>query len=189
VATTAPAAIAHAPLVPPVPQHTPSRSDDALNDRLRSLIPHGPVDFTPKRVSAGANEVTDQVQAAYEAALAPPPEILAKTFGIISHKRTVGEPDSIAYVFEQYKIGPFTACKAYKIVEHPFAPSSAWTPTPVGAGVKADFPAPSRGTPPDVGIVTIVPCNPSSYTHVEPGSITTPLPRHPDLATPPANSQ
>jgi hypothetical protein len=134
---------------------------------LRALIPHGSVDYGPKHVAVDANGVRDQMQAAYEKALAPPPAILAETFGIIYQKRTLGAPDSIAYVFEKYKIGPFTACKAYKIVEHPFSQ----------AGGTLTTPGPPRGDPPDVGIVTIVPCNDASYTHVAPGSIATPLPR------------
>ncbi len=152
----------------------PSATENAsLNDRLRNLLPHGDVDYTPRRVDLGkTDEFAARVQAAYEAGLAPPPDILAKTFGIIWQKRNSLVADSISYVFERTTIAGIGVCKAYKITEHPYTGG----PPDLRANPLAD--ESRRTAPPDIAIVTIVPCSEKNYEPVAPGSLKTPEPRH-----------
>jgi len=136
-------------------------------------LPHGSVDYTPRRVDLGSrDEFAARVQAAYEAGLAPQADILAKTFGIIWAKRTVSQPDSITYVFERTTVAGIGVCKAYRITEHPYTAP----PPDLRANPLAD--ESRRTAPPDISIVTIVPCSEKSYEPVEPGSLKTPEPRH-----------
>jgi hypothetical protein len=161
---SAPAGAATAPI---------ATENASLNDRLRSLLPHGDVDYTPRRVDLGSrDDFAKRVEAAWEAGLAPPPDILAKTFGIIWQKRSAVAPDSVSYVFQRTTIAGIGVCKAYKVTEHPYVagPPDLRTQTvQIGA----------RTAPPDVSIVTIVPCSEKAYDPVEPGSLKTPVPRHP----------
>jgi len=144
-----------------------------LNDRLRGLLPHGSVDYTPHRADLGKNDdFAARVEAAWEAGLAPPPDILAKTFGVIWAKRSGLVADSISYVFERTTIAGIGVCKAYKITEHPYTAP----PPDLRANPLAD--ESRRTAPPDISIVTIVPCSEKSYEAVDPGSLKTPEPRH-----------
>jgi hypothetical protein len=160
-----------------------------LNDRLKALSAGGAVDYRPKRIAIGdAQAVLDNAVAAYEARLAPPPEILRATFGFIYQRRTNGNPDSLAYVYDRYSIGPVTICKAWKIVEHPYTvvPEVGSVAGNAGIGGAVASNANSPNVRHDMGgaaeIETIqFPCTERSYTAVPRGSITTPLPRHPDI--------
>jgi hypothetical protein len=162
----------------------------SLNDRLKALSAGGDVDYTPKHVAINdAQSLMDRAMAAYEADLAPPADVLRRTFGVMYERRTNGHPDSIAYVFDTYKIGPITMCKAWKIVEHPAQPVNEVGPVAGSAGIgggvvtnaNSSVVRHDNGGRPDVSVVQF-PCSPKSYTAVAPGSIRTPLPRHPDAA-------
>jgi hypothetical protein len=181
------------PPAPGKPQGTGS-----LNDRLKGLNVNGNVDYTPKRVALGdAQSILDNAMLAYEQRLAPPPEILNRTFGFIYQRRTAGHPDSVAYVYDTYSIGPITMCKAWKIVEHPSQPvhetGAVARSAGIGGGVATS--ANSSVVRHDAGGVAEVetvqfPCTEKSYTAVPRGSIKTPLPRHPDVipTVPPSGS-
>jgi hypothetical protein len=132
---------------------------------------------------------------AYDARLAPPPDILRRTFGFIYQRRTAGQPDSIAYVYDTYKIGPIRMCKAWKIIEHPYVavPEVGAVGGSAGIGGAVARPATSTDIRHDNGgegeAQTVqFPCTEKSYTPVTPGSLATPLNRHPDLPPEPARS-
>ncbi len=187
------------PSAPPVaPPGGPGSPLYNLNARLRSLnSPRGTVDYTPQHVNtADLSGRVDAVKEAYERRLAPPPEILAKTFGLIFAKRTSFAPDSVTYVFERHGEGLFSVCRGYRIIEHPYAPPERRTSDAIpdrgaigrsGANV-ADLPGPPPDVKPDIEFITIIPCKDDSYKHVPLGSITTPVPRHPDLEPSPRPS-
>jgi len=167
----APTASASAPW-PAGPTPFP-QSGGSLNDRLKGLNGAGPVDYTPKRVKVtDPNDQRDRIVAAYEASLAPPPEILAQAFGLIRMSRTAAHADSISYVFERGTFLGLPICKAYKITEHPYTrPAVDLSRNPLGDTGRQIAKA-------DIEIVNIYPCDESKYVPVKPGSLTTPVPRH-----------
>jgi len=169
-------------------------STESLNDRLKHLQIGGDVDYAPKRVAVGdAQSVFDNAEAAYLARFAPPPDILRRTFGFIYARRTTGAPDSLAYVYDTYALGPITMCKAWKIVEHPYVPiheigavgGSAGIGGAVASSANSSNVRHDNGGDPDISTV-VFPCSPKSYTAIRPGSLTTPLPLHPDITPAPA---
>jgi hypothetical protein len=133
---------------------------------------------------------TESILDAYERALAPPLEILLKTFGLIYTKRTATQADSIAYVYERTKVLGVEVCRAYTIVEHPLRTAGpnadhlgpAGVPLAGHSSAIAD-PGPLRDLKPEVS-TELVPCNAKGMIPVAPGSMTSPAPRHPELATP-----
>ncbi len=118
---------------------------------------------------------TDRVLDAYEAALAPPLEVLAKTFGLIRVRRTLTQADSIAYVYERTRnLFGQEVCKAYRITEHPQRPPTTYS-THTGPGA-VDFPVPLADVKPTVETVEVS-CNDAKMQAVAPGTLTTPAPR------------
>jgi hypothetical protein len=172
VRTVAPvsAPVAAAPTASPAAQGATN-----LNDRLRASLPTKPT-AGMQHVDLGAGYSANRVLDAYEAALAPPLAILAKTFGLIYTTRTVTHADSIAYVFERTHsvlLGR-DVCHAYQITEHPLRPVER------GADVAKPgaltVPGPLRDDKPEIDTVE-VPCAAPGMIRVDPGSITTPVPR------------
>jgi hypothetical protein len=112
---------------------------------------------------------------AYEAALAPPAEILARTFGLIRVHRTTTVADSVAYVYERVSTPFGERCRAYRVTEHPLPPPPQ----------KFDFTNPYRNPVPR-GIPDLKPmietvdvsCRDRRMEAVVPGSLKTPVPRH-----------
>ncbi len=153
----------------------------SLNDKLRAALPTGPV-ATIKHYDLGGYS-SDRMLDAYEASLAPPLEILLKTFGLIYTRRSTSQADSIAYVYERTKILGVEVCRAYTIVEHPLrAPGpNADHIGPSGVAMSgrpaADaIPGPLPDLKPEV-TTEIVPCNAKGMIKVAPGSMTSPAPR------------
>ncbi|MFN2459319.1 MAG: hypothetical protein ABR591_01305 [Candidatus Velthaea sp.] len=141
-----------------------------MNDRLKQLSPQSNVDYTPKRVPVfDPNAIRDPVISGYEAALAPPADVLAQTFGIVRWRRTAAGADFIEYVYEHTNVLGIPACKAYRITEHPLLPDVP--------DMRKNPPAGRQLAPATNETVTIVPCHADSYEHVAPGSLTTPVPR------------
>ncbi|GAC1415946.1 MAG: hypothetical protein NVSMB64_26170 [Candidatus Velthaea sp.] len=139
---------------------------------MKALSQGGAVDYTPKRVNVyDPNAQRDRIVSAYEAALAPPPDILARTFGLIRPNRTAAHADSISYVFERTTLLGIPVCKAYKITEHPYTRSAA----DLSKNPLAD--TGRQIAKPEVEIVTLAPCTEKSYTPVVPGSLKAPVPR------------
>jgi len=118
-------------------------------------------------------DVAQRVLNAYEKALAPPAEILARTFGLLWTTRTLLHADSIAYVYERTRdILGREVCKAYRITEHPLQPAPArFDPS------KAQFPGPLPNTTPLIETVELR-CNDPGMQPVVPGSLKSPVPRH-----------
>ena len=144
-----------------------------MNDRLRQLSRGGPVDYSMKRVDLG-NDVSQRVLDAYEKALAPPAEILARTFGLLWTTRTLVHADSIAYIYERTRdILGREVCKAYRVTEHPLQASPrTFDPS------KAQFPGPLPNATPLVETVELR-CDDPHMQPVVPGSLKSPVPRHP----------
>ncbi len=170
----------------------PSTTDSRISmSAARSII--GP---SASR-SAMRKAVLDAAVAAYEARLAPPPDILSRTFGFIYERRTAIRPDSIAYVYDTFRIGPITMCRAWKIVEHPNQTVHEVGPVAGSAGIgggvatNANSSVVRHDNGGDAEVQTVVfPCTERTYTAVRRGSLTAPLPRHPDAppsAAPPAS--
>jgi hypothetical protein len=178
-ATPLPAPV-HVPVALAVPTVTPSAAPPAkplssLNDRLRALLPTKPT-AGMREVPLGGSYSTDRVLDAYERLLAPPLEIMAKTFGLIYTTRTATHADSVAYVYERDHnvLTGHDFCRAYRITEHPLRPvESAVDPTKPGA---VTFPGPLRDVKPEIDKVE-VPCEAPGMIPRVPGSITTPVPR------------
>jgi hypothetical protein len=141
---------------------------------LRAALPTKPT-AGMQRVDLGSGYTTNRVLDAYEAALAPPLEILAKTFGLIYTTRTLTRADSVEYVYERvHGLLGNDVCRAYKITEHPLRPTdSAPDVSKPGA---LTLPGALRDVKPDIETVD-VPCDSPGMIKVEPGSITTPVPR------------
>ncbi|MDB5071269.1 MAG: hypothetical protein JWM87_2380, partial [Candidatus Eremiobacteraeota bacterium] len=158
---------------PPGPSASPNALS-SLNERLRAMLPKGPV--TPGRYTPGLdpNAAVD----AYEKALAPPAEILAATFGLIRVKRTLVHADSIAYVFERRRdVLGREVCRAFRITDHPQPPPPTPMPSLAGGFARPYLPDRSPDLKPVVETVDVS-CNDPRMEKVEPGSLRTPVPRH-----------
>ncbi len=184
-----PAAAPAAPAAPHAAASAPAGPDlTSLNARMRAALPTAPVDAT-KHYDLGGYH-TDRVLDAYEASLAPPLEVLLKTFGLIYTKRTAAQADSIAYVYERTRVLGVEVCRAYTIVEHPLrvAGPNADHIGPAGQAMSGrpsavDFPGPLPDLKPEIS-TEVVPCNAKGMIPVVPGSMTSPAPRRPGLETP-----
>ena len=176
VRTAAPAAPpAAAATVRPDVAATAAPGLASLNDRLRAMIATKPTAHM-ERVDLGKPSTADDVLSAYEAKLAPPLAVLAKTFGLIYTERTQRHADSIDYVYERMRdVFGHEVCRAFRIIEHPLRPVEQ-AAVPIGPGV-VSFPAPLRDVPPVVETATVS-CAAAGFIPVRPGSITTPVPRH-----------
>ena len=121
----------------------------------------------------------ERVVDAREQELAPPLEILLKTFGIIRQRRTLTVADSVAYVYERTKnIFGQEVCKAYRITEHPITSSPQYSTHTGPSSGHADMPGPRPDAKPDIETVDVS-CNDKNMEKYVPGSITSPVPRHP----------
>ena len=116
---------------------------------------------------------------AYEAALAPPAEVLAQTFGLLHITRTLIHADSLAYVFERKRdfLGR-EVCRAWRITEHPLAPPPTPLPSLAGGRAPDHYPRQHPDLKPEIEYVDVS-CNDPRMEHVPPGSLKTPVPRHP----------
>ncbi len=128
----------------------------------------------------GATVDRDTVAEGYERLVRPPPEVLAATFGIIRERRTNLHPDSVTYVFGEPKrnlIGR-TVCRAWRVTDHP-QPSPPPAPSSlVGGRTTLVFPGPNPDLKPEIDYVEVSCDDPRMEKHV-PGSLATPVPRHP----------
>jgi hypothetical protein len=159
----------------PAPSATPAATGlGNLNDRIRAALPTKPT-AGMREVPLGPGYSTNRVLDAYEATLAPPLEILAKTFGLIYTTRTLARADSVEYVYERvHGLLGKDVCRAYKITEHPLRPSDS-RPDVSKPGALT-LPGALHDVKPDIETVE-VPCDAPGMIKVEPGSITTPVPR------------
>ena len=175
--------MARALSVPPGPQAS-ATGLGSLNDRLRKALRSAPVagmkrvDLTPYATDRGLN--------AYEAALAPPLEILAETFGLIYTRRTLAVADSVTYVYERSVVLGHETCKAYRITEHPLRPVATAPPaqaSTLGSNAAGpgpvSLPRPLPDATPQVESAVTVPCDDPKMQAVVPGSLTSPVPRQP----------
>jgi len=139
------------------------------------LLPHGPV--TPGHYAPGLDP--NAAVAAYEAAVAPPAEVLAATFGLIRVTRTSFTADSVAYVFERKKdLFGREVCRAFRVTDHPKPPPPTPVPNVIGGFARPYIP----DRPPDLKPVVEyvdVSCNDHRMERFAPGTLTTPVPRHP----------
>lgn len=111
---------------------------------------------------------------AYEKALAPPAEVLAATFGLIRVSRTLVRADSIAYVFERkHDLLGREVCRAFRITDHPQPPP----PSRFDPNRPLVFPDRAPDRKPVIEFVDVS-CSDPRMEKVEPGSLTTPVPRH-----------
>jgi hypothetical protein len=137
-------------------------------------LPHGPV--TPGRYTPGLDP--NAAVSAYEAALAPPAEVLAATFGLIRVTRTTYTADSVAYVFERKKdLFGREVCRAFRVTDHPKPPPPTPVPNLIGGFSRPYIP----DRPPDLKPVieyVDVSCNDHRMERIAPGTLTTPVPRH-----------
>ena len=125
---------------------------DALNARLKAIIPHNEVAYSSKEVVGDPHEIVDRMLSDYRAQLAPPQSVLDHSFGIVRQQRTVAEPESITYLFKMTNIFGFKVCFGWQVVEHPL-----------------------RGGPPIGDYKAIFPCSPDKY---EPYTGPSPKPRN-----------
>jgi hypothetical protein len=174
--TSAPAAPPPPPQPPPAPipsAFPPASALANLNARLRAALPSA---SPPAMQRVDLNRYsTNSVLDAYEAALAPPLEILAKTFGLIYTTRTLTRADSVAYVYERTRdVLGREVCRAYRITEHPQRPAPARVDHAAPGAV--DFPRPLPDVTPSIETVDVS-CRAPGMIPVEPGSLTSPVPR------------
>jgi hypothetical protein len=181
-AEASPAAVAYRPTAP-------GAGSSSLNDKLKAALPGGPGGGL-KRYDLGRYQ-TDRVLDAYEAALAPPLEVLARTFGLIYTARTAFRADAVQYVYERTRVLGVEVCKAYTIVEHPLrAPATKADHVGLGAPAAGDQTGLMRTGPlgdlkPEIS-TQIVPCDAKGMIPVQPGSLKSPAPRHAEDFVPPA---
>ncbi len=125
---------------------------DALNARLKAIIPQNDVSYSNKEVVGDPHDIVDRMLADYRAQLAPPQSVLDHAFGIVRQQHTVAQADSITYLFKMTNILGFKVCFGWEVTEHPL-----------------------RGGPPEGKYRAVFPCTPDKY---EPYSGPTPKPRN-----------
>ncbi len=160
----------------PGPQGSPDATA-LLNAKLKALtIGAG---STTKHYGADIGDLAQRAVEAYEASVAPPAEVLAKTFGLIRVKRTLTVADSVAYVFERRQTPFGERCRAYRITDHPQPPP----PPRFDPNHPERNPIPDRNPDLKPAVEYIdVSCNDRRMEPVVPGSLRTPVPRHPGPA-------
>ena len=126
-----------------------------------------------KQYGADTSGLAERAVAAYEAAVAPPAEVLAKTFGLIRVKRTAFVADSVAYVFERRQTPFGERCRAFRVTDHPKPPP----PPRFDPSHPLAFPDRNPDLKPVVEYIDVS-CNDRRMEPVEPGSLATPVPRH-----------
>jgi hypothetical protein len=148
---------------------TPSAAD-LLNARLHGLGSTDPQ--TMKHYGDGIGDLAARAVGEAEAELAPPIEILAKTFGLIRVRRTALVADSIAYVYEVRETPFGKRCVAWRITDHP-RPEAPERFDP-------NRPVASRNRPLTAVVEkrVDVSCNDPRIQRVVPGTLQTPVPRH-----------
>jgi hypothetical protein len=138
------------------------------------MLPHGPVapgHYTPPLDPAAATEARD-------AALAPPLEVLAATFGLIRVTRTAFRADSVTYVFERKRdLFGREVCRAFRITDHPLPPPPTPQPSLSGGFPRPYIPDRNPDLKPVVEYVDVS-CNNPRMEKIVPGSLKTPVPRH-----------
>ncbi|MGA2395745.1 MAG: hypothetical protein ABSH03_20585 [Candidatus Lustribacter sp.] len=165
-----------APTATPSPAPTPAAAGlGSLNDRLRAALPTKPT-AGMRPVDLGSGYTANRVLDAYEASLAPPPEILAKTFGLIYTTRTLAHADSVAYVYERTHVVVLghEICHAFRITEHPLRGAEA--PVDVSKPGAVTLPGPLRDEKPELDTIDVA-CDTADMIKVEPGSLKAPVPR------------
>jgi len=139
------------------------------------MLPHGAV--APGHLTPTMDP--REALADYEKSLSPPAEVLAETFGIIRVQRTLVAAGSIAYVFERRRdVLGREVCRAFRITEHPLPPPPTPPPSLVGGVARPVLPDRNPDIKPVVEYVDVS-CNDRRMQKVDPGSLTTPVPRHP----------
>jgi len=122
----------------------------------------------------------ETVAAAYERLVRPPAAVLAATFGIIRERRTELHADSVTYVYGAQRRNLFgrLVCAGWRVTDHPLPGPPTAPPSLVGARANVSFPGPPPDLKPVVDEID-VPCDdPRMEKHV-PGTLATPVPRHP----------
>jgi hypothetical protein len=139
--------IAIPPTPPPGPRITPApkaRSAPNINAKLRSLLPHNPVNPTTKQYTLnyslrGRLEPT------------PPPDVLARTKYIYEVRRTGNEARVKMWVTDTRKAGPTTICTGW-LVRYPQAVRGGYADQPGSPNVQNDEHAgPANGTQITIG--------------------------------------
>jgi hypothetical protein len=128
----------------------------------------------------GATVDRDAVKEGYEQLVRPPPEVLAATFGIIRERRSNLHPDSVTYVFGEPRrnmIGR-TVCRGWRVTDHPQASPAPASSSLMGGRPAPVFPGPNPDLKPQIDYVEVS-CDDARMEKHVPGSLTTPVPRHP----------
>jgi hypothetical protein len=133
----------------------------ALNDRLRSLLPHGDANtmghFTPAFTPPDDDLVRRFV----------PADVLAATFGLVTVTRTTYRAGSTTYVFERRKdIFGREVCRALRFTPHPL-PSA---PPRFDPNHPLQFGPDAPNIKPEVEYVNVS-CEARGMQAVEPGSL------------------
>jgi hypothetical protein len=133
----------------------------ALNDRLRSLLPHGDAKtvgrYTPGFGAPDLDLVRELV----------PLDVLASTFGLIQVRRTTIQADSTTYVFERRKdIFGRETCRALRFTPHPL-PSA---PPRFDPNHPMQFGPDAPNIKPELAYVNVS-CDDRQIRAVEPGSL------------------
>jgi hypothetical protein len=139
------------------------------------MLPKGPV--APGRYTPGLDP--NAAVAAYEKALEPPAYVLAATFGLIRVTRTLYHADSVAYVYERRKdMFGREVCRAFQVTDHPQPPPPTAPPSLVGGFARPYIPDRSPDLKPVIEYVNFS-CDDRRMERFPPGTLTTPVPRHP----------
>ncbi|MEA2667053.1 MAG: hypothetical protein QOI11_3997 [Candidatus Eremiobacteraeota bacterium] len=156
----------------PGPQGSPDATA-LLNAKLKALTLGG--GSTMKQYGPDAADLARRAVEAYEAAVAPPAEVLAKTFGLIRVRRTAFVADSVAYVFERRQTPFGERCRAFRVTDHPKPPP----PPRFDPNHPERNPIPDRNPDlkPEVEYIDVS-CSDRRMEPVVPGSLKTPVPRH-----------
>jgi hypothetical protein len=143
------------------PAAAPTSSLAALNDRLRSLLPHGDAN-TMSHFAPGYSPPELDLVRQYV-----PLDVLAATFGLITVTRTTVRADSVTYVFERRKdIFGRETCRALRFTPHPIPPA----PPRVDANHLPLFGPDAPNIKPEIEYVNVS-CDARGIQAVEPGSL------------------
>jgi hypothetical protein len=128
----------------------------------------------------GATIDRDTVAEAYERLVRPPPEVLAATFGIIRERRSNLHPDSVTYVFGEPRRNLMgrTVCRGWRVTDHPHASPPPASSSLMGGRTTLVLPGPNPDLKPQIDYVDVE-CDDARMEKHVPGSLATPVPRHP----------
>jgi hypothetical protein len=143
---------------------------EILNARLKSLtlgamLPTSTVVYSERHYVGDVSDVIHQVEAEWLGKVAPPPDVLAKVFGVIYKDGTLRDPASVTYLFKRSTMLGVPYCVGWMVVGHPLS-------VHLQSVAKVD----TGRSLPEGGYAVVAPCTEAKYKAITASQLPFPSP-------------